>query len=716
MPLFAINAKKTLESVEQTNFNLERDLQKLVEASLATVFRCRFVASEFPTGIQHGGRIDTLALSEDGNPVIIEYKRVSSSELVTQSLYYLAWIHDHRGDFEIAARKALGAKTTVDWGDVRVICLAPSYKKYNSVGQLTSETLPSGAVINYTSANNQVVGVSVTWNNGTQNIRQQILSAVTYDPFGAPNAWTWGWSDTTPMTIARDQDGRVSSISSSLVQLQFTYDNASRISRIKDLLSDYVASRQYSYDLMDRVTQEVRNTSPTTTNFAYDLNGNMQSRSGATSASFAYVPQSNRLAQMVNQGNWFNRAYQYDAMGNVLSDGAYSYTFDGAGRRSTTTNGSPAGHIYYNALGQRVRDVMPGEWQFEEHYVYDENQHLLGQYQIDNGLSFTEQETIWLGDIPVATIQGGNIFDEDGNYLGWQRELLRLYTDHRNAVRRMSFAFNGPPWLPRASQVSWGWGDYTDPFGYGSFLLGNDSSVAADEIYELYSLRFPGQSTPTIVPDPLFYNYYRDYDPLTGRYVESDPVGLGGGPNPYAYASGDPVSLYDVFGLLVWHNEPTAWRRDLIPGSSMLVIPGAWSRPVPDYALAGTTAGWQLSSRCECAGGSYAFKEFTVDFAITVHERHSYAPGSPPLAWIQRGEGDHVADYLRWTASGRKLAKQVEDSYVGRSYPSIDDCRAATEQALYNTLQPSLRGAYDQTRLDWDLSGRHQYGGPNQRP
>src|SRR5439155_11321430 len=77
------------------------------------------------------GRIDTLALSEDSNPVIIEYKKVESSELINQSLYYLAWLHDHRGDFEIAVQKALGANVEVDWSDVRVICIAPNYKKYD---------------------------------------------------------------------------------------------------------------------------------------------------------------------------------------------------------------------------------------------------------------------------------------------------------------------------------------------------------------------------------------------------------------------------------------------------------------------------------------------------------------------------------------------------------------------------------------------------------
>jgi predicted transport protein len=131
MPLYQISANKPLCPIEQANFPLERDLQRLIEKSLGSVFRCRFVASEFPTGIQHGGRIDTLALSEDDNPVIIEYKKIASSELVTQSLYYLAWIHDHKGDFELAVQKALGSSATVDWDDVRVICLAPSYKKFD---------------------------------------------------------------------------------------------------------------------------------------------------------------------------------------------------------------------------------------------------------------------------------------------------------------------------------------------------------------------------------------------------------------------------------------------------------------------------------------------------------------------------------------------------------------------------------------------------------
>lgn len=130
MPIFNIKGK-SLELVRPSNFKLEKDLQSLIETNMQTVFNCRFVASEFSTGAEHAGRIDTLALSEENNPVIIEYKKVESSELINQSLFYLSWIRDHRGDFQLAANKSLGPNTEIDWSDVRVICLAPGYKKYD---------------------------------------------------------------------------------------------------------------------------------------------------------------------------------------------------------------------------------------------------------------------------------------------------------------------------------------------------------------------------------------------------------------------------------------------------------------------------------------------------------------------------------------------------------------------------------------------------------
>ncbi|WP_269750002.1 RHS repeat domain-containing protein, partial [Pseudomarimonas arenosa] len=60
-------------------------------------------------------------------------------------------------------------------------------------------------------------------------------------------------------------------------------------------------------------------------------------------------------------------------------------------------------------------------------------------------------------------------------------------------------------------------------------------------------LRFPGQYYDS--ESGLHYNYFRDYDPSTGRYIESDPIGLDGGPNTYAYVEGRPLITFDDKGL-----------------------------------------------------------------------------------------------------------------------------------------------------------------------
>jgi len=66
---------------------------------------------------------------------------------------------------------------------------------------------------------------------------------------------------------------------------------------------------------------------------------------------------------------------------------------------------------------------------------------------------------------------------------------------------------------------------------------------------------FPGQSR---VFADLYYNRYRDYDPITGRYIQADPIGLEGGSNPYVYAEANPLNVVDPEGL-----NPAAVARAL---------------------------------------------------------------------------------------------------------------------------------------------------------
>ena len=66
-------------------------------------------------------------------------------------------------------------------------------------------------------------------------------------------------------------------------------------------------------------------------------------------------------------------------------------------------------------------------------------------------------------------------------------------------------------------------------------------------------LRLPGQYYDQ--ESGLHYNFFRDYDPATGRYIESDPIGLRGGVNVYNYAGENPVSHIDPKGLFTVDKE-----------------------------------------------------------------------------------------------------------------------------------------------------------------
>ena len=59
------------------------------------------------------------------------------------------------------------------------------------------------------------------------------------------------------------------------------------------------------------------------------------------------------------------------------------------------------------------------------------------------------------------------------------------------------------------------------------------------------------------------YNYFRTYDPSTGRYLESDPIGLNGGINTFVYVENDPLNYIDPKGLNRGVATPPSWPDDL---------------------------------------------------------------------------------------------------------------------------------------------------------
>jgi predicted transport protein len=128
MAIFKINDNK-VQKLKIKRFKKEKELQRLFESNLNEILGIRFLASEFTTS--HGGRIDTLGLDEDGSPVIIEYKRDEKDNVINQGLFYLDWLVDHKGDFEILVQKKLGKNVDVSWDTPRVVLIAQSYNQYD---------------------------------------------------------------------------------------------------------------------------------------------------------------------------------------------------------------------------------------------------------------------------------------------------------------------------------------------------------------------------------------------------------------------------------------------------------------------------------------------------------------------------------------------------------------------------------------------------------
>ncbi len=150
---------------------------------------------------------------------------------------------------------------------------------------------------------------------------------------------------------------------------------------------------------------------------------------------------------------------------------------------------------------------------------------LLGEY---TAAGAALKEYVWLDDTLVAIL---------GAHAGTDHQYV--LTDHLGTPRAVA--------RPDTHAIVWRWSLSTTAFGDHA-PLGNPDGDA--HTYTL-NLRYPGQYFDA--ESGLHYNYFRDYEPGTGRYVQSDPIGLAGGMNTYSYVSGSPLGRSDQYGLLdIW--------------------------------------------------------------------------------------------------------------------------------------------------------------------
>ena len=371
-------------------------------------------------------------------------------------------------------------------------------------GDLITLVTPSSQTITYGYTNHRITSIQV----GSTTL----LSGVTYDPFGPATGWTWGNGTTTSKSF--DLDGNPSQIVTAGVTNSYAVDDASRITQLTDGGLSSNTWNFTAYDLLDRI--KTASSSSKSRGYTYDANGNVTGISGTSTSTETVSTTNNQLKSTTGA---IARTYSYDTAGNASYTGE-QFTFNQRGRMSVAVSSAGTTNYVYNALGQLIEKSGNGGTTL---LVYDEAGHILGEYTSAGALI---QETIWMGDTPVATLRPN----------GTSVSIYYVHTDHLGTPRKVT--------RPSDNGLMWRY----DPDTYGASTTAANGNPAGLGTF-VYNLRLPGQYF--LSESGLSYNYFRTYDPAVGRYIESDPIGLRGGINPYAYASGDPVSNTDPLGLKV---------------------------------------------------------------------------------------------------------------------------------------------------------------------
>lgn len=394
---------------------------------------------------------------------------------------------------------------------------------YLANGRLQKMVYPGGAEVDYLyDTQGRIAEIGVNQGSG----RQVLLHGAVYHPFGPMSQWLYG--NGRLMTRTRNlngQPGIVQDTAAGGISIGYEFDVGGNLKVLRDGDQNETPKWIFDYDDLDRLIAMRDSALPVPLQeYGYDKTGNRTSRTlaGVATAN-TYVANRHRLASVGGV------ARSYDNAGNTIGIAlatAKQFVYGDHGRMVQYKEAGTTKMTYqYSGRGEQVYRSGSGSTTLS---LYSDAGYWMSDYKPQTGGSLAPiQQMIWLDGLPVGVMVGATP--------GVAAKLHYIEADALGTPRVIID--------PVRDVAVWLWELSGEAFGDSA----PNQDPDGDATPFVFDLRFPGQRYDAV--SGLSYNYFRDYEAATGRYVQSDPIGLVGGVSTYSYVLANPLMAVDSLGL-----------------------------------------------------------------------------------------------------------------------------------------------------------------------